>query len=460
MSSANNFREWLRQFLDQEERRLQAPDGRPLFQYRVSASEYQQLHDLLAKAQTTNTYPTSYIDFTERLFVLYAAEWWRRNYSGGPWAWRMITDSLNWEFPPQVKCSDIVRRGLKYWKRPLLNYEELGNAFLLSIVLEGGLPVKILESASNNLARYLKALLDDYATYRGSGIPPVKLAEDLGRYLPKGFRRVDVYQLAASITECIYNLSGSLESRDDPFTELERTRHGWQSELPFVLDSDNARTLVNGLLRQARISRASGGSRLSFRRLWTKSGDRWLQQATLVLPAEISPAQLAQTVNLPVAMLSDRMEMTMEGGGEVRKVASLVKVGDDYRIFIYERSRLDLPVRSTERLSCTLNAAGNYLGEMVIVGAEPVDPGFPLVMALAEERDEMELIGQGGLTTRRPEVVVAVPEDCLVTGLEGESEVVEGYTSAGRLVSLRGILKLASARWSRVCRADRCRTGQ
>jgi len=224
---------------------------------------------------------------------------------------------------------------------------------------------------------------------------------------------------------------------------LERSRPGWQSELPFVLDTENARTLVNSLLQQARKSRAQGGSRLHFRRLWFKSGDRWAQKVTLVLPAEISPGQLALALNSSTAMLSDRMELTMEGGGEVRKVASLVKAGDGYNIFIYERSRLDLSVRSTERLSCTLNAAGKYIGEIAVDNAEPVDSGFPLVMAMVEGGDEMELIGQGGLSTRRSVVVVAVPEGCTVTGLDGDSKDVEGYTSVGRLVKLRGILKLA-----------------
>jgi len=207
--------DWIRNFLS--ERDIEKPDHRPLFQYRVSEEEYNQLIDLL-KAQNP---AVRHNLFTDRLFVLYASEWWRRNYSGGAWAWRSITDPLGWTNLSHAKLAEMVRAGLKYWGRPLLTYQDANTAFLLSIVIEGGFPVNILETSGNKLTRYLKALLNDFASFRGSGISTQKLAEDLANYLPKGFRRPGVYQLAANLVTRIDELADSLDLKKDPFKQLE-----------------------------------------------------------------------------------------------------------------------------------------------------------------------------------------------------------------------------------------------
>jgi len=74
-----------------EDRNLTKPDGRPLYQYRVSGNEYKALQQLLshflAKVPLNNIHTRSCIP---GLFVLYAAEWWRREFNGSSWSWMPI----------------------------------------------------------------------------------------------------------------------------------------------------------------------------------------------------------------------------------------------------------------------------------------------------------------------------------------------------------------------------------
>lgn len=430
--------DWLTHFLARND--LEKPDGRTLFRYRATDEEYRGLLDVLSHADPLALKKSLVLD---RLFVLFASEWWRRNYSGGAWSWRSITEPLNWPALSHKQLSTIVASGLRYWQRPLLTYQDMSNAFLLSIVLEGGLPVNILETAGNSLTRYLRALLDDFSTYRGSGIATEKLAEDIAHYLPQGFRRQGVYQLAAQLTEVIFELADLLDSRDDPFGQLEKKKPGWQEDLPFVLESDNARHLVNGLLRQAKTRQSGLGQQFRVRRRFTLRGDSWVPTALLVLPSEVAVAQIARQVGQSETTLGARLELTLETTGDLRKVGMLVRTGEAYRVFVYDRNRLEANVWPVEPVSCSLTAAGQYLGRIEIDGGEPASERLPLVLAAVEGKDdELEIVGVGGLRTRRPEVFVLIPDGIDEFAVEGEWADVAGQIDSGSFKKLRGSLRI------------------
>ena len=71
------------------------------------------------------------------MFCLYAAEWWRRNYSSGPWSWDGIYESIGWQSVTSHERSERVANGLKWWKRTVFKREGR-NLFLVTIACEGG----------------------------------------------------------------------------------------------------------------------------------------------------------------------------------------------------------------------------------------------------------------------------------------------------------------------------------
>mgnify|MGYP003713055517 CR=1 FL=1 len=77
-------------------RGLSKPDGRWLYAYRLTLQEYQSLKSIIHEAATVT--PMSLLARRNQrfaaLFVLYAAEWWRREYDGGAWKWAPIFASL------------------------------------------------------------------------------------------------------------------------------------------------------------------------------------------------------------------------------------------------------------------------------------------------------------------------------------------------------------------------------
>ena len=66
---------------------IETPDGRPLYAYRCPNESFDELCDLLTGWNPRDS-------FGGRAFAVYAAEWWRRHFDGGPWAWQPLLNSI------------------------------------------------------------------------------------------------------------------------------------------------------------------------------------------------------------------------------------------------------------------------------------------------------------------------------------------------------------------------------
>src|SRR6056297_2863710 len=87
--------EWIRRML--ESREIHAPDGRPLYQYRLSDDEYADLGSLIKlTARFGVAHITSMLSW-DAIFVFYASEWWRREFSGR-WGWSEVFQAVDIDF--------------------------------------------------------------------------------------------------------------------------------------------------------------------------------------------------------------------------------------------------------------------------------------------------------------------------------------------------------------------------
>jgi hypothetical protein len=68
------------EFLDV--RGMRVPNGQPLYGYRCTDAEFERMQAILRRsAPDTPTHQRG----LSAIFCMFAAEWWRRNYEGGPW---------------------------------------------------------------------------------------------------------------------------------------------------------------------------------------------------------------------------------------------------------------------------------------------------------------------------------------------------------------------------------------
>src|SRR5689334_6501937 len=96
--SALPIMKWRQQFL--ADRSLTAPTGMALYSYRMNTAEFNELERLLKAFLKTLLRMlvlgsvAREIPFFPSLFVIYAAEWWRRRYDGSGWSWEPILEDL------------------------------------------------------------------------------------------------------------------------------------------------------------------------------------------------------------------------------------------------------------------------------------------------------------------------------------------------------------------------------
>ncbi|MCL4704088.1 STY4851/ECs_5259 family protein [bacterium] len=403
-----NYPNWLNSFL--ERRNLEVPDGRPLYAYRCSTDEFETLGMLLqSERMKINLYLTeslsSSLPTLDRLFVLFSAEWWRRNYASGPWKWQPIFAALNWPETDQATRSRFVERGLRYWKRNLLRKGDY-RGFLLTIACEGGLPVNLIRNDTGYLRAFLRAILRHYATYGSSRVSAAEIAGIHLNYLPVTLQQPMVQELAGILIERIWDLQTQITQGVNPVEELDQLDSSWRQRLPLVLGDDAANALVSALLLQARKIRSGVVHRLRIVRRLVKIENAWQLHAELQLPEAIDRNSLIADLGLN-SSLGERLELQMAWGEKAVRAASMVQQGDSYNVYPYDRRHLQIRENAKAEISCLVYERGQHVGPIPLPSGSGLTNELPVIFVDREtDGQSLDFCGQGSLSSRFPEVYV------------------------------------------------------
>ncbi|MFQ5675189.1 MAG: STY4851/ECs_5259 family protein, partial [bacterium] len=405
----SRYQEWLNSFLEQ--RSLKIPDGRPLYAYLCSTEEFNEVEALLSSANMTvniNSFESLHYSAPglERLFVLYCAEWWRRNYKSGPWKWQPILNAVSCPFLDHRTRTQFVEFGLRYWKRDLLRRGDY-RGFLLTVACEGGLPINLVRNDTGYLRAFLRAVLRDFATYHTTGVDAAELASSHLDYLPAGLRQQMVQELAGMLIETIWELQNQLSSQlSDPVEELDRLDPDWRHKLPMVLEDEAANALILALLQQARKIRTGKVTELHLVRRLLRNGPDWQLQAELKLPDVIDRNWLMKELGVEQA-LGERLELRMSWSEKTMRVASLVQQGDEYNVYPHDRRKLHIRESADREINCFVYERGRQVGHLSLPNGSGLTEELPLVFVDREGGAQtLEFWAQGSLSSRFPEVFV------------------------------------------------------
>lgn len=442
----NDVTNWLDAFL--RERDLDSPDGRPMYSYRTTADEFESLQRLLSDAEYRSGSLSGFFSGSERLFVLFAAEWWRRKYKGGAWKWSPIIDALGWTTAEYHTITGFVSSGLRYWDRPLRRQGD-ANAYLVSLLCEGGVPVNVLEGETSHLRKYLKAVLDDFMTFSGRGRSEFSLAESNRNLLPRSLQREGVYQLCSELVSVIYELAEHVQNRDKPVDDLNRRVPGWDSRLPFLLDSGAAGTIVNALLRQAKLRRSGVSSRLRISRRYQLGEGVLRPYAVAQLPESLAAEIIEQEIGSARGTLASRMELVLRTQARLTSVASLIRSAEDFHVYPLSAAVQRIEVSSCEWVAASVVGAGQVLGDLPVAGSEGAASGLPWVLApMSDDMDAFELVGQGSCSSRSPTLVIAIPQGAEIVETSGVTREIPHRLSDlpdCALVEVQGSIRLKVA---------------
>jgi len=266
---------WLKQFLNRRD--LEKSDGRPLFEYRVSRVEYDELHALLLEI-----YPRTSHDCAA--FCLYAAEWWRRHGKG------LTFDGLLESLELEVHYTQLyeeIERGLKFWGRSLRIVHHPSRPwrdFVGSLSREGGLPLQMLLNSQGSVRRFFRQLLRAQRMGVEMDADQAALAAD---ELPNAWRDPDIFDLAARIVRHIWDLRAAVGKSSQPVVDLDRLRPDWQQRLPILVDNEVAAALVRGLVEDAQQIEVSGRFGLDVLNRLALHDGKWSFQRVVEAPPQI-----------------------------------------------------------------------------------------------------------------------------------------------------------------------------
>lgn len=436
--------DWKHRFL--ESRGLQSSTGMPLYSYRTTTSEFDNLEETLKdRLKTYLAFATlgdvaRQISFFPALFVLYAAEWWRRRYDGSGFSWDPIMEELGapsdgWT---QAQRSDCVERGLQDWRLKLINTQ--GLRFLGSIAFQGGLPMQLLASARGNIGRVLGRVLRLAAT--SGGVEAVDVQEwikSLSTYLPNAYRQNEIFVLLAEVVLSVLRLkqAANLITATGAVEALERFDPNWRNTFPLPIEDAQAQGLIEQLIRDAADVRlVRPAKRIAVeRRLESAEGETWQIRADVDLPEYINADELASLFGTDSSTMNRVLTLRFSRGGRqvelnLRKLAGQER----YRI---DRSPLDCrDSAAIAEHAMTLISPEGEVRHGAVVRGEALNPDLPWIFEEAASAGKaLRLVRQGSGSVTGLEAWICVPEGWSISMDDGVK-----FASVGRLESLYRVL--------------------
>ncbi|WP_295581174.1 STY4851/ECs_5259 family protein [uncultured Lamprocystis sp.] len=448
--------ELLEQFIGQ--RGLTVPDHRPLYAYKCSEREYAITKSLIRKMLPRVLAGYDFRRFHE-IFCLFAAETWRREYSGGVFAYRTIFATLG-VIPERAHVRDWITLGLNWWGREIIQGEGGTQRFLLTIACEGGIPMRLLHNADTRLSNYFRALLT--ALHEGGNTPIESLARRELMLLPVSLRQEVVFEVSARLVQAIADLQPLIRDADEPIRALNLANPSWRETLPLPLNDSTVELLLGNLLHYAQDLEKKATSQVRWQRTLTRQGDAWTLSSTLSLPDRIKPEQLRQWSGW--TEVPDRLRLLLTVSEQTHTVAllSLVTQRDTvpfYRCESVNPRGLTLMGR-TAMVATALTISDGVRESLIAVAGEQGLSDLPWVFIQGQAAVGWRLLAEGSVRSRQPEAVVAIDATDLVmpSSGAGESLRIGSLDTVGRLLyRVTGVVQVIAADGDRCtirCAAD------
>ncbi len=439
--------DWIRRFLSK--RGLSRPNGEMLFSYRATKQEYFELRSLLAaELERLASSPWTFRSAPEcACFVLYASEWWRREYNGGPWRWTHILQSLGQPFSLDVlERTAAVERGLRAWgHRP----GGQGKKYLGAIVAHGGLPLQLIARGDGSITRLLIRGMRQAQLYGWDSNRLESFFDAHQLELVQHLRDEDIYRLLASVVVTVLSLRQEcqLAGVSNPVEVLDRLQPNWRDRFPIAVDDNSAEPLLVGLVKEAAKEYAPV---TSFPAITTRSlhlsdnGETYELAMTAEMPGSITLAALSSAIGLSSDALPQSFSIDLLGServslGEGRQLLG----GDEPTAVLSGRSRRVQGDAALAEHLLVLRCLGEDLHTPAEVpGAYALDEAQPWVFAARDTG--IVLAGVGGCRVPEDTCLVAVPDDFEVVA-DGDGSIVDLKGMTGGLSQTRWIYEVRGA---------------
>lgn len=251
-------------------------DGRPLHRYALTDARYAAVRKAVIDygRQGRLEQPSEEI---AALFCIFVCEWYRREYAGGVYRWEDPAPETIRRLSYAARTT-LARTGLTWWRRKPKRHAG-AELRLVTLVLEGGFPTRLLEThEQGRIAAHLRQLTERCELALDPDADEIaRQSEALGARLGH-FNNADFHALCADLVLSIVSLKRRAQAKAPagvPLSSyLDATSPDWRNELPISLSGGGAARLIDELV-SAKAQRV-GRSEARCRRVLLRQGQAWV----------------------------------------------------------------------------------------------------------------------------------------------------------------------------------------
>lgn len=428
--------EWFRGML--ERRGVSRPDSRMLYAYRLDEEEFVWLKRFLIDIATAGDWRRLALRnrMFAALFVLYCAEWWRREYSGGAWRWGAIFDSIKVEsaaISPNER-SEFVETGFAYWGHRTTGD---GKRFFGAVVAHGGLPLKALGLGQKKLGDLMSAVLKQAARYQWGDSQTANAVADRYLDLPESLRRQEIYELIGRMVTTALELRQEfrIDNSTDPVAVLDKADASWRNRFPISLEDQFAHNLLAGLVKEvAKVSDQTSSVGFSVQRILRRTGPDTYELTSSIQHSNVMTAEsvkvafrIDRAIELPRyfsidVQVSDRQPLT--------NARQILGMGEATVALTPQQIQWQGESALAEHLLFLRGPSGDlHDGPVAVQGGDWIPDDEPYVFVFRE--GEHRLIASGSARLPDDDVIVAVCKGMGVSEIGGHQSKCDAL---GRLL--------------------------
>jgi hypothetical protein len=168
----------------------------PLWKLRIHDAEYQALKEELRLAYDENC-----LDYYCKEAALYYAEWWRREYSGGFPSKERVASSAG-VYDSEL-FFQLAKNAMHEWKCKVYGVNR--HEYFYSLLLQGGLPMKQIQSSWGNYTNFLEHAMTELISMGITNWEDTSIFDELDcvKFLPQSFRNECIYSISMQVIRSI-----------------------------------------------------------------------------------------------------------------------------------------------------------------------------------------------------------------------------------------------------------------
>lgn len=410
-------------------RGLKEPDGRPLFAYKTSAEEFETLRQLLQHLPAAKHISPSYA----QAWLLFAAEWWKRDYPGGAWRWGPLCEAAGQCGLTHEKTRKLVIDGRCLWRLQTAIKNE-GKRFIGLVAVNGGLPMRLVESAQGGLSRLLRMVTEQALRYELGDDHLRQAVEAQAELLPPCYQQAPVYELLDNLIKAVLHIRKTydLQGAQDPIARLQEQCPHWEELFPIALDSQAAASLIKGLVRDT-VSITPQSRRPPFQiqrgLRFSSDGSMPVYELSFAMQAQARRDLVAEALAMTVETLPPHFQLLLRIGEREYLVGEALLREEEYQLIARPLPAIhtlhDAAQLIVSRWGATLHIAN-------LPGGEALSSDEPLIFENAYPF--ARLLAQGDALVKGESALAATPARTIVYAEEGEVRELHDCLADGQML--------------------------